>query len=217
MHIHLNREKMVFLGSLLGLGMACSWALARRPSVTDPGAHRVRLSAPAGFEVTLPAPGHLDTSGGRNPFDPWRASRSGGRRTERTAERGTVADRDEEVDAGEALRGLRAFTRRRQAAKERQASHGGTARIWEIPARFRGVLRPIGGRWRVILEEKGGAETRSLFVGEVWPDLNLRILRITSDSVLLENERGKRFLMPDLYRSRAEGGRGDSAQAEPRD
>ncbi len=217
MQLQLNREKMVFLGSLLGLALACSWTLARRPEVTDPGAHRVRLSAPASFTVTLPAPGQLDTSGWRNPFDTWRAPLSGGRGTERTADRGTVADRDAGDGADEVLRGLRDFTRRQQAAEERRTSIRRTGRIREIPASFRGVLRPIGGRWRVILEEKGGAETRSLFEGEVWPDLNLRILRITSDSVLLENERGKRFLMPDLYRSRAEGSRGDSAQAEPRD
>ncbi|MHC4917627.1 MAG: hypothetical protein ACYTGB_19295 [Planctomycetota bacterium] len=224
MRLLLNREKALFAGGLLGLCLACAWALARSPEACDPGSHRVRLSAPERLEVLLPAPGPLDVSGGRNPFDRWhqphtRSVRETGQRQDRQVDENGQRRRREEV-----LRALREWSLRQQQRQQRQQQQQETvetgtrtARIWEVPASFRGVLRPPGGRWRVILEAKRGEETRSLFEGEVWPDLNLRILRITSDSVLLENVRGKRFLMPDLYRSRAEGSRRDSAQAEPRD
>ncbi len=207
----LNREKLVFLGSALGLCMACAYALVGRPAFEGHGEHRVICQVPGSVRVSLPNDEGPPDLAGRNPFAAWR---------ERREKRGTLADdkrggakektgRDEKgrIPDQKQLDELINRLKDKQGTKAKQR----VPEVYEVPADFIGVHRPSGGRWRVVLKAKQDGENRGLDAGDVWPNLNLRIIRITSHSVLLENKRGKRFLMRDLYGRRAASR--DSARA----
>jgi hypothetical protein len=214
----LNREKLVFLGTAAALCMAVAFALAHRPSFRDPGQHRVRIAVPARVEVRLPAEdAELDLSG-RDPFSRDAEQRSG--RADGVGKRAAVSVRKTRAVSLEVLQALEQHRRGQGGAEGHRASAEQPSKeikVYEVPANFRGVRRPSGGRWRVVLEDKHSGELRSLFEGDAWPNLNLRIIRITSDAVLLEKQKGERVLMRDLYGRRVAGNRRDSARAEPSD
>ncbi len=207
----LNREKAVFLGTALSLGLAGLYAAALRPEIVDPGEHRVICQVPGRVAVCLPDPEAKADLAGRNPFAPWSGRRK--KRQEPANDKGGGAkekaggDKTGTIPDLEALEKLTAKLKHKQGTKEKER----VPEAYDVPANFIGVHRPAGGRWRVVLKAKQNGENRGLDAGDVWPDLNLRIIRITSHSVLLENEKGKRFLMRDLYGRRA--GRRDSARA----
>lgn len=73
-----------------------------------------------------------------------------------------------------------------------------------MPVYFKGVVRAQGGECQVLIKDKETGEYRRLAAGDMWPEHNLRILKITMQSVLLENEKGERFLMRDVDKPPAE-------------
>ena len=75
---------------------------------------------------------------------------------------------------------------------------------------FRGIVATEQGDLYVLLKIKLSGENRRLVEGDIWPETGLRIVKITQASVLLENEKGERFLMRDLYGRKAASGDGSS-------
>jgi len=71
---------------------------------------------------------------------------------------------------------------------------------------FRGILATDSGELFVLLKVKQSGENRRLVEGDIWPETGLRIVKITQTSVLLENDKGERFLMRDLYGRRTAPG-----------
>ena len=208
----LNREKLIFAGSALSLLLAGLYAATVEPELTSTGSHRVRITAPEQIRVVLPDPDERLDLGGRNVFASWReptGGSSGSQKTEARSGAGQGGGQDP-VDLG-GLRNL--YEKRTGRGQERMQAK---PQPYEVPASFIGVHRPAGGKWRVILKAKLRGENRSLFAGDLWPDLKFRIVRITSGSVLLQNDEGKLFLMRDLYGRRA-GQHRDHAPVEPGD
>jgi len=74
---------------------------------------------------------------------------------------------------------------------------------YDVPVNFRAVVRSNDGRHFVVLETKSNFENRHLLEGDIWPETGLTIKKITLTTVLLENEKGERFLMQDLYSRKA--------------
>jgi hypothetical protein len=206
-----NREKLVFLGSGVALCFAAFYAASARPAVIRVGAHRAPRGVPGPISVRLQT--EIDPIGGENPFAPPARRREtrelGGRNRGRAGARENDRDNLEEI-----LKGLKG--RGRPADRERGPEEAKEPRPYELPANYRGTYRPEGGRWRVILQDKRTRELRSLFEGDLWPSLKLRIIRITSDSVLLTNEQGRRYLMRGWSGRRSAGRASGPARAEPR-
>jgi hypothetical protein len=76
---------------------------------------------------------------------------------------------------------------------------------------FRGIVATERGELYVLLKIKQTGENRRLVEGDIWPETGLRIVKITQASVLLENEKGERFLMRDLYGRKAAASEGGEA------
>jgi len=209
----MNREKLVFAGSGAALLLASVYGALLRPCVSEAGRHRGTLGVPGPVSIELRA--DMGVPGGPNPFAPFKGSSPAEQKTaDQAGEQGRDrADGDRFVPTPPDPPDLVGGNRREDHRTERIV----TPRPYEVPAGFRGVHRPSGGRWRVILEDKRSRKLRTFFEGDMWPSLKLRILRITSNSVLLSNHEGKRFLMRDLYGQRSRTGPGDSARAELRD
>lgn len=205
--MRLNREKLVFLGSALSLCMACAYALVTRPAFEGHGEHRVVCQVPGSVRVSLPDVQEAPDLAGRNPFAPWSGRRKPADDKRRGAKDKTGGGKKVRIPHQEQLDELIRKLKDKRRLEEKQRA----PEAYEVPASFIGVHRPSGGQWRVVLRAKQDGENRGLDTGDVWPNLNLRIIRITSHSVLLENEKGKRFLMRDLHGRRA--ARRDSARA----
>ncbi|HOX08033.1 MAG TPA: hypothetical protein PK280_16665 [Planctomycetota bacterium] len=73
---------------------------------------------------------------------------------------------------------------------------------WQVPVDFRGIVATEAGDLNVLLKIKATGENRRLVEGDIWPETGLRIVKITQSSVLLENDKGERFLMRDTYGSK---------------
>jgi hypothetical protein len=203
----LNHEKLVFAGTLLALGLASGHALTSRPELRDVGTQRVALASPTRLRLAPASAGVLDLSGERNPFASWSPRPGGG-----SSAAGEGAPDGGTTDAGGKEEIVVPFPDVDTGPVE-PVEFWERPRPYEVPASFRGVHRPSGGRWRVVLEAKRDGEYRSLFAGDAWPDLNLRILRISSSSVLLEDGEGRRFLMRVAGHGRTTSDRSDSARA----
>jgi hypothetical protein len=194
----LNREKVFFLGSGLALCMAALYA-ASTPELSEVGQHQVIASVPGRIEVALRA--DMERLGGPNPFAPY----SEERRSEIGRE-AKLGDEGREEQLGDRV--VVPIPLPTPIPEQDQREINRETRVprpYEVPASFRGVHRPSGGQWRVILEDKHTRELRSLLEGDVWPSLKLRIIRITSDSVLLKNSEGKHYLMRGLHGRKSSG------------
>jgi hypothetical protein len=198
----LNREKLAFLAAAAAMAAAGAYAALSRPEVPNPGEHRVARSAPGPLAVCLDAGGLADMAEllrGRDPF----AIPPEGRLPEPpdgAKPKALIRPVPEPPPAGD--------DRSRREIKR-------PLRVYEVPVNFRAVLRTGEGEPCVVLKTKAGGENRRLVEGDVWPDINLRILRITMSSVLLQDDQtGERFLMRDLYGKKAAAGdRGPGAAA----
>ncbi len=204
----INREKLVFVGSGAALCLAAAYSVVLQPSIGKTGKHRVTIGVPESIGVELRV--DMGDPAGPNPFAPYvKRSVIEGKVKDGVAVNNDNGDGDVKENIVPPPPDLDTTSKQEEKGTEKVVD----VRPYDVPANFRGVHRPSGGKWRVILEDKRSRRLRTFFEGDVWPSLKLRILRITSNSVLLRNDEGKRFLMRDLYGQRSRKSHGDSARA----
>ncbi len=200
----LNREKALFLAGAAFLACAGWYLVSSRPENRWPGEHRVAREAPAGLSVSLDAPGDVGAflGGARaNPFS--------GRAEAAPADTASQAIHKKNEGAGLGQLGGVTGPIGGSGGKVKEKNDGGAGRPTELPlpVSFVGVLRADDGAFFVGLRDRMTGETRRLVEGDVWPELGLRILKISMSGVLLENEGHARFVMRDFYGRRTSGGR----------
>jgi hypothetical protein len=192
----LNREKTVFLGSFAALALAAGYAALSGPGARDVGEERVGTTAPGRIGVAL-CPARADELelwlGGPNPYAPARKDTGSQRAGAGRSEERVQGDR-RDVPPPPPPPDPQDGDRRRKPVD---------VAIYEVPVDFRAVMRGDDGRHLVVLETKSERENRHLREGDVWPETGLTIVKVTMTSVLLENGRGERFLMRDLYARKA--------------
>jgi hypothetical protein len=189
----LRRERLAFAASALLLAAVGVYAVGSRPAVGDPGAHRTMRSAPRELGLFLEEPGDVRDflAGGRaNPFESLRpdagapagpAKEDGPAKVQDTVPKDLFRPvKGDDVGRGQATR-------------------------LPVPVNFVAVVRAAGGEPCVVLKDRKTGENRRRVEGDNWPEINLRILRISMSSVLLEGAGGERFQMLDLYGRKATG------------
>jgi hypothetical protein len=193
----LNGEKTFFLLSAAGLAAVLILLAGSRPLFDASGPQRTERGVPR--EVDLGAGRLADPDpAGRDPF-----SRAADRQEDR-----------EEKKLTDPIRKDRVLSLPSPVDPTRKEGPGPQPRPepYRVPVNFMGVYGPPGGgELYVLLRDKRTGERRRLVRGEMWPEIDLRIVAIDWNSVLLENEKGKRFLMRDLMDRRPAGGGGPDA------
>lgn len=189
--VSINREKTFFLLAVAGLVGVFVLLAGSRPSFNPPGQQRTEFAAPPEVDISG---GHVAEANpaGRNPFTRWVDPGSGVRPPVRihhpTGPVTPVAP---------------------PPPPPPPPPPGPTTvkpKPYEVPVSFTGVYEPPeGGELCVLLKDKRTGERRRLVRGDMWPEINLRIVEISKSSVLLENEKGERFLMRDLLGRRSGG------------
>jgi hypothetical protein len=212
----INREKTVFLGTFVALALAGSYALVSKPEFQDTGSQRVRQSAPGKMLVSLQVsrPGEMAEylSGARpNPFAAYVPPRIIAHVPPEIPIRPPV--RPPRIDAPPPPPPIGPPPTVKPPTPV--STTPSAPKPYEVPVNFRAVVRTDDGRHFVVLETKKDFENRYLHEGDIWPETGLTIKKITLTSVLLENEKGERFLMRDLYTKKArpdgtDGGAGRS-------
>jgi hypothetical protein len=191
----LNREKLAFLASAAALAGAVVYAIYSHPEVRDPGEHRVSRTAPPELNVGLDQLARTEgidqfLAGARpNPFTYYTDSFVS-RPPPDVPRRTTMPPPPPPPPP--------------PPAKPPPVTQ---PKPYQVPVDFRGILATETGEMNVLLKIKQTGENRRLVEGDIWPETGLRIVKITQSSVLLENDKGERFLMRDLYgRKTAPGG-----------
>jgi len=72
-------------------------------------------------------------------------------------------------------------------------------KAYELPVNFVGVFIKEDERYALLKDKQTDTYLR-LVEGEEYPDLKIKVVRVTKSSVILENEEGKRFMLRDLLR-----------------
>jgi len=191
----LNREKLLFMGAAVALAAAGVYAVRSEPSFPDPGQHRVKTGAPGELNVGLDSLARSEDinrflDGPRpNPFSSY---------TDRLVSRPTPPPKPPPP--------LPPPPPPPPRPPPPPPSNLKPPKPYEVPVDFRGIVATERGDLYVLLKIKQSGENRRLVEGDIWPETGLRIVKITQASVLLENEKGERFLMRDLYGRKAATG-----------
>ena len=76
---------------------------------------------------------------------------------------------------------------------------GPVKKPYELPVNFAGVFFKDDERY-ALLQDKQNDTYLKLAEGQEYPDLKIKVVKVTKSSVILENDEGKRFLLRDLLR-----------------
>ena len=192
----LNRERLLFMGVAVALAAAGVYAVRSEPSFSDPGKHRVKTGAPGELNVGLDSLARSEDvnrflEGPRpNPFSSYLGSTA-------LVPPPPKPPRPPLPPPPPPPPPVRPPVTT-------------APKPYEVPVDFRGIVATEQGDLYVLLKIKLSGENRRLVEGDIWPETGLRIVKITQASVLLENEKGERFLMRDLYGRKAASGDGAS-------
>jgi hypothetical protein len=201
----LNREKLVFMACFCVLGLSGVYTYTSRPDFDDPGRHRVAHGAPDTEIVNLDAlrPGELENAlaGTRhNPFATYVSPVS----VVHPKPPGPKPPRPKPPKPPRPPKPPKPpRPPKPPPTRPVPTPTPTTPKPYEVPVNFKGVVGTDDGRLFVLLKTKNSSENRYLSEGDVWPETGLTIVRITRTNVLLQNEKGERFLMRDLYGRRA--------------
>lgn len=201
----LNRERALFLAALAALAGAVAYAVRSAPDFPPAGAQRALRRAPPEMNPGIDRLARSEDiarflAGERpNPFAHWQEPRSAP--PPRDPPRGPVTVvRRPHIPRPPRPRPVRPVT-------------PPAPKPYEVPVNFKGFMGAPDGSWYALLKVKTTGENRRLAEGDIWPETGLRIVKITQNSVLLENEKGERFLMRDPYGRKALPGGDDAAAA----
>lgn len=180
----LNREKLVFLLSAAALAVVLVVLAGSRPFFAASGQQRAECGVPGAVDIDGGRRAE-SAPGGRNPFS-----------------RAADPSPDGEKRVAEPVKELPLPKPITTASDRKEAPEP----IYNVPVNFTGIYAPPeGGELYVLLKDKVTGERRRLVKGSIWPEINLRIVEINWTGVLLENEKGRRFLMRDLFGRRSSG------------
>lgn len=192
----LSRERLAFLAAACALAAAGVWAVLSLPVFRPCGEQRIGRPAPGeplrGLEA-LEGTGDASRllAGARgNPF---------GRCVESSVPAGDdePRPRTESVKTSTVPDGL--FPIRTQ-------SEPTVIKPYQVPVNFRGIM-VTGDERYILLKVKHNGENRRLVEGDIWPEINLRVVQITRDWVLLREEKtGTLYKMRDAYGRRPGAG-----------
>ena len=184
--VWLNRERLIFLIVLAGLAAAGVFFIGSAPDFKPAGEHRVdrKLPRKLNFDpADFARPKEIDARGARvNPFA-------------RYVDQTVMGP----VNPGPLPVALRPPPPPKPPKPPKPPDTAPPPKPYQVPVDFRGILAADNGDLFVLLKVKQTGENRRLSEGDLWPETGLRIVKITTVSVLLENDKGEKFLMRDLY------------------
>ena len=184
--VWLNRERLVFLITAVALAATGAFFLESRPGFRPAGEHLVerRLPRKLNFDpADFAKPKEIDTRGPRaNPFS-------------RYVDQSVMVP----VGPGPLPPPIKPPPPPKPPKPPKPPDTAPAPKPYQVPVDFRGILAADSGELFVLLKVKQTGENRRLVEGDIWPETGLRIVKITTVSVLLENDKGERYLMRDLY------------------
>jgi outer membrane biosynthesis protein TonB len=197
----LNREKLIFFLTTVCLAGAAGYSVFSEPEQIVPGGHRMPQHVPQAIEINLDTRFESERYAA-NPFTPYRKPRP-----------------KEPVKPVKPLPGPKPpevhkppkppkppRPPRPPTPAPKPAPRPTAPKPYEVPVNFKGVVGTGDGKLYVLLKTKDSLENRYLSEGDIWPETGLTIVRITHTSVLLQNQKGERFLMRDLYAKKPRAG-----------
>ncbi len=190
----LNREKLVFLGTVACLTGVGSYSVVSEPGRSITGMHRMARPVPEKISISLETR-FSGAPSGPNPFAPYvdRAPRI----SPKPPVNPPVGPKPPVVNKHP--RPPKPPIPPKPPTPTPTVPRPTTPRPYEVPVNFKGVVGIGDSKLYVLLKTKNSLENRYLSEGDIWPETGLRVVRITRSSVLLQNDKGERFLMRDLY------------------
>ena len=189
--VPLNREQLAFLAAACALAAAGVWAVSAGPGFPPAGEQRTGRSAPGELGTGLEALGRPEGAdtflvGHRDPFARYQESPTIARSEEPKPRPQPIPVRIVPPDP---------FATKTQAKST-------VIKPYQIPVNYQGIMVTNDER-HVVLKLKQNGQNRRLVEGDVWPEVGLRIVKITQNWVLLQDDKdGQLYKMRDAYGGR---------------
>jgi len=199
----LNREKLIFMATFACLLAGGTYSLLSEPSRAITGRHKVNKPVPGKIEINLETR-FQGAPSGANPFAAYVSPRPNLRPrppiTPPVGPEPPIVNRPPRPPKP---------PQPPKPPKPNPVSppiKPTAPKPYEVPVNFKGVVSIGDGKLYVLLKTKDSRENRYLARGDIWPETGLNIVRITHGSVMLQNDKGERFLMRDLYAKKTRPG-----------